>query len=68
MTAPFKNLTAPAKNANDYQQKKTVVVGPGKRNSPLENGDGADSVPDHSPEIPWPAANPVDHKPMKNIR
>lgn len=68
MATPFKNLSGPAKNTNEYLQKKVAVVGPGKRNSPLENGDGEDVIPDHPPCIPWPPAEPVDHKPMKGMK
>lgn len=68
MTTPFKNLGDTGENANEYLQTKKITPLIPKKRDPQINTELTDVVPDHPPEIPWPAAVAVDHKPMKNMK
>jgi hypothetical protein len=67
MPTPFKNLSSPGKNANALQQTRTVPSVP-RENDPAVNEERVNSVPDHTPPIPWPAPRPVASKPMKGMK
>lgn len=71
MGKPYKITDVPAKNTNETKP----VTSPPKGKEIIRsqrNGDplppSSTDVPDHPPIIPWPAANPVDHKPFKNTK
>lgn len=66
MAGPFKNLGTPSGSPAN-QKTQTLKVDPAK-NDPVINDDPVDEVPDHLPEVPWPAAVATDSKPFKGLK
>lgn len=62
---PFKNLTDTGRNANSFEQTKTIPSKIPLEGNPSKNEEREDVVPMSSPSIPWPAAPGVAQKPMK---
>ena len=68
MGVPYKNLTSPGKNtpASNKPEVDTIDISkPQPRVPPLVNEPQTKAPPQHNPNIPWPAAEGPDQKPMK---
>jgi len=57
---PFKILPTPANNPNGATQTQLIPSAIPKKGDPAVNEELTNEVPDHSPRIPWPVAQPLE--------